>query len=140
MVLFFKITPVFASCSNFAVENLPVTGSPYLVKNFLRLTNFNCLNLTNRSIIALALIILIPVGSYFLVKNLSADAIEMPRRYYPDSVVTSIVDGKQKNDTLWHKLANITLTNQLGKQVSLYDIKGKIIVANFFFTRLSAPR
>ncbi len=91
--------------------------------------------MSNKSIIALALIILIPVGSYFLVKNLSADAIEMPRRYYPDSVVTRIVDGKQKDDTLWHKVANITLTNQLGKQVSLYDIKGKIIVANFFFTR-----
>jgi protein SCO1 len=59
----------------------------------------------------------------------------LPPRYYPDSVVTRIVDGKEKNDTIWHKVKNITLTNQLGNEVSLDDIQGKIIVLDFFFTR-----
>ena len=40
-----------------------------------------------------------------------------------------------RSDTTWHRIANITLTNQLGKQVSLNDLDGRIIIANFFFTR-----
>lgn len=91
--------------------------------------------LSKKSVLALVLIVLVPVLSYLLVRTVSADAIEMPRRFYPDSVVTKVVDGKEKTDTIWHKVANITLTNQLGNDVSLYDIKGKIIIANFFFTR-----
>jgi protein SCO1/2 len=80
-------------------------------------------------------VVFIPLICYLLVREYSAGAIDMPRRYYPDSVVTRIVDGKQKNDTIWHKLSNITLTNQLGQEVSLHDIQGKIIIADFFFTR-----
>ena len=89
----------------------------------------------NKSILALSLVILLPVMSYFLVRGYSADAIKMPRRFYPDSVITTIVDGKKKNDTVWHRVQNVTLTNQLGKKVSLDDIKGKMIIADFFFTR-----
>src|SRR5919112_6656287 len=59
----------------------------------------------------------------------------MPRRFYVDSVITKTVDGKTSSDTVWHRTANITLLNQLGDTVSLYDIKNRIIVADFFFTR-----
>ena len=85
--------------------------------------------------LALAFVVILPVLSYFLVRFYSAAAIEMPPRFYPDSVTTKVVDGKNKTDTVWHKVKNITLTNQLGKEVSLDDIKGKIIIADFFFTR-----
>ena len=78
---------------------------------------------------------LLPVASYFIVKTASADAINMPRKYYADSVVSKVVDGKERTDTIWHKLPNIKFTNQLGKEVSFDDLKGKIIVADFFFTR-----
>lgn len=84
---------------------------------------------------ALGLAILLPLVSYFVVKALSAGAIHIPPRYYADSVINKVVDGKSTTDTLWHQVADITLTNQLGKEVSLHDIKGKIIVADFFFTR-----
>lgn len=59
----------------------------------------------------------------------------MPRRYFADTVLTKVVDGKEQTDTIWHKVANITLVNQLGDTVSLDDLKGKVIVADFFFTR-----
>ena len=59
----------------------------------------------------------------------------MPRRYYVDTVLTKVEGGKEITDTVWHKVANIQLTNQLGEEVSLDDIQGKVIVANFFFTR-----
>jgi len=59
----------------------------------------------------------------------------MPRRFYADSVMTKVVDGKEISDTLWHKVSNIELTNQLGKTVSLNDLKGRVLVADFFFTK-----
>jgi protein SCO1 len=91
--------------------------------------------LSKKSVLALSLVVILPVICYLLVRSLSADAITMPRRFYPDSVVTSIVDGKQKHDTAWHRVKNISLTNQLGNEISLDDIKGKIIIMDFFFTR-----
>ena len=84
---------------------------------------------------ALCIAVLLPVTCYFIVKAFSEDAVHMPPRYYADSVSNKIVNGKKVTDTIWHKVANITLTNQLGKQVSLDDLKGRIIVADFFFTR-----
>lgn len=59
----------------------------------------------------------------------------MPNRYYADSVINKVVDGKSTTDTVWHQVANIQLTNQLGKQVALDELKGRIIIADFFFTR-----
>lgn len=81
------------------------------------------------------MVVLLPLVSYMLVKTLSEDAVNMPRRYFPDSVISKVVDGKSMTDTVWHSLANISLVNQLGDSVSLDDIKGSIIIANFFFTR-----
>ena len=58
----------------------------------------------------------------------------MPRRYFYDSVNVSQKAGKYSYDTAWHKVKNLQFTNQLGQQVSLDDLKGKIIVIDFFFT------
>lgn len=88
-----------------------------------------------KALSALCVVILLPLGSYFLVKYFSDSAIVMPRRFYYDSVSTGIRNGKEFSDTIWHKVANISLTNQLGNQVSLDDLKGKLIIADFFFTR-----
>ena len=69
---------------------------------------------------------------------MSDDAVNMPPRFYPDSVTTKKVKGKIITDTVWHRLPDIALTNQLGEKVSwkdmMKDSTGKIIVADFFFT------
>lgn len=70
-----------------------------------------------------------------MVKNFSEEVTVMPPRYFYDTVINEVVNGKLKVDTIWHQAENIKLTNQLNEEVSLYDIEGKIIVANFFFTR-----
>jgi len=70
-----------------------------------------------------------------ILKHYSDNAGTMPRRYYEDSVVTRLVNGRETSDTVWHSVRNIALTNQLGSQVSLDSLHGKIIVADFFFTR-----
>ncbi len=51
-----------------------------------------------------------------------------------DTVVTSLKDGKSITDTVWHRVTDVRLKNQLGNEVSLHDLEGKIIVVNFFFT------
>lgn len=91
--------------------------------------------MNQKAIIALVLVILLPITGYWLVKIYSKDAVNMPRRYFYDSVVVKEEKGKTTTDTLWHQVRNIRFTNQMGKQVSLDDLKGKVLVINFFFTR-----
>ncbi|HYC27305.1 MAG TPA: SCO family protein [Chitinophagaceae bacterium] len=83
---------------------------------------------------AFCIAILLPVVGYLIADHFSQDAVHMPRRYYFDTVITTTKNGKQIDDTVWHKVNNVVLTNQLGKQVSLDDLKGRVLVADFFFT------
>jgi protein SCO1/2 len=90
--------------------------------------------MNKKSILALMVAILLPFSGYLLVSHYSKDAIDMPRRYFYDSVSVVQKGGKVTYDTVWHQVSNIRLTNQLGQQVSLDDLHGKIIVLDFFFT------
>ncbi len=103
--------------------------------NWLGNSSSKYTTLSKKAALALTLVVVVPVICYFLVKNLSANAVQMPRHFYADSIVNKVVRGKMVTDTVWHQVRNITLTNQLGKKVSLDDVKGKIIIMDFFFTR-----
>lgn len=87
---------------------------------------------------ALFIALLLPLGSYFIVKSLSKTAIDIPPRYFVDSVIEKVNKGKIETDTVWHSLPKIALTNQLGETIGWENMKSplgnKIIVANFFFT------
>jgi protein SCO1 len=87
------------------------------------------------AILALCMAILIPAASYLFLKVSSEDAVHVPKKYLLDTVYTRIDNGKEVTDSIWHVTKNIRLVNQLGDTVSLYDNPGKIIVADFFFTR-----
>jgi len=92
--------------------------------------------MNKKAVLALMLALIMPFSGYFIVKYYSKDAVHMPARYFaPERVVVSEKNGKTVTDTIWHKVKNIEFTNQLGKKVSLYDLHGKIIVIDFFFTR-----
>jgi protein SCO1/2 len=91
--------------------------------------------MNKKAVLALFVATFIPIASYLILKRTGEDAVAMPRKFFMDSVVTKTVDGKTTTDTIWHKTENITLVNQLGDSVSLYDIKNRIIVADFFFTK-----
>ncbi|MDN3659351.1 SCO family protein [Ferruginibacter paludis] len=91
--------------------------------------------MNKRAVLGLMLAIILPLAGYYIVKSYGESATQMPRRYFFDSVVTSTNNGKQTIDTIWHQASNISLTNQLGKQVTFDDLKGKILVIDFFFTR-----
>jgi protein SCO1 len=87
-----------------------------------------------KSILGLLVAVVIPIACYLMLKFASENAVEMPRRYLLDTVVSRVEKGKEITDTIWHKTKNITLQNQLGDTVSLYDKQGKIIIMDFFFT------
>lgn len=90
--------------------------------------------MTKKAVWALMIAVFIPVFSYLILRTASEDAVILPKKYFFDTVITSQLDGKTKTDTFWHKSANFKLVNQLGDTVHLYDIKGKAIVINLFFT------
>ena len=93
---------------------------------------------------ALILAVLVPLVSYFIIKQMSTDAIHIPKPVYEDSTISKVEKGKIEKETIWHKIPNFKLTNQEGDEVSLHDMVRidpetgdtvpKIIVANFFFT------
>lgn len=91
--------------------------------------------MNKKAILALMLAAFVPAVSYLMVKYYSERAVKMPPRYFYDSVAVIEKNGKTTTDTIWHQVKNISFTNQLGKKVSLDDLKGKIIVVDFFFTR-----
>ncbi len=85
--------------------------------------------------LALMIAILLPFSGYLLVSYYSNRDIQMPRRYFYDSVKVVEKNGKTTFDTAWHSVSNMHFTNQLGQDVSFDDLKGKVVVLNFFFTR-----
>ena len=91
--------------------------------------------MNKKALLALVLAALVPLISYLLVKFYSERAVDMPARYFYDSVAVKEKNGKTSYDTVWHHVKNISFTNQLGQKVSLNDIKNKAIVVDFFFTR-----
>ena len=90
--------------------------------------------MNKKAFIALLVAILLPLSGYLLVSYYSGRAVQMPHRYFYDSVNVVQKNGKLTYDTAWHHVENLHFTNQLGQEVSLEDLKGKIIVLDFFFT------
>jgi len=90
--------------------------------------------MNKKALLALCIAILIPLASYLYVKLASEGAVDIPPRYLPDTTITRVDGDKMITDTVWHTVADIALQNQLGDTVHLYDIKGKAIVVDFFFT------
>ncbi len=91
--------------------------------------------MNKKALIAVLIALMVPLVSYFIVKEKSESAIHMPRHYLPDSIISNTEKGKRVSDTVWHRVADISLTNQDGKKVTLDSLRGKILIADFFFTR-----
>jgi protein SCO1 len=49
--------------------------------------------------------------------------------------VTVTKKNKRVTDTAWHRVKDFNLINQEGRQVNWDSLKGKIVIADFFFTR-----
>lgn len=82
----------------------------------------------------LMLAFFLPLACYFIVKLVGQDAVEMPHRYFADSVLEKTKDGKTTFDTVWHKIPEFAFTDQLGRKISPASAAGKVLVVNTFFT------
>ncbi len=91
-------------------------------------------SMNKKAILGLVVALLIPILCYLVLKYKSDRAVDMPRKYLLDTVVTKIVKGKETDDSIWHVTKNIPLVNQLGDSVHIFDKQGKIFVLDFIFT------
>lgn len=91
--------------------------------------------MNKKALLALLLAILLPAVGYLLTNYYSKRDVSMPQRFFYDSVSVSHTNGKTVYDTIWHHVRDVQFINQFGKKVSFADLKGKIIVLDFFFTR-----
>jgi len=93
-----------------------------------------------KALYAILIALIVPLLIFLYVNSLPKAAIPKPIFY--DSVSSVIKNGKQANDTSWHRMPDFRVTNQLGQTVSLKDLatindkdtNGKVIVADFFYT------
>lgn len=85
--------------------------------------------------LAICIAVVIPLVFYGIAKTYG---VAMPPRYFPDSVVTRMTDGKEVTDTVWHRVANVRLVNQLGDTVTLDSLRGKVMLIDFFFTHCAS--
>lgn len=90
--------------------------------------------MNQKALLAVLLAILLPLTAYFIVKKKSDHTVVMPPHYLPDTTIEVVKKGKRRIDTVWHQVSDFSLVNQEGKPVSWDSLKGKIIIADFFFT------
>lgn len=98
--------------------------------------------MSKKAWLAICIAVVVPLMFYGIARTYGVD---MPRRYFYDSVTTKIKDGKEVTDTVWHKVANVRLVNQLGDTVSLLgstpsldSLRGKVVLIDFFFTHCAS--
>lgn len=85
--------------------------------------------------LGLAVAILLPLSFYAITRMLSKDNIDLPDYYVVDGIDTVVEDGKTYYDSIYHRVADLELVNQLGDTISINrDLGNKIVVVNFFFT------
>lgn len=90
-------------------------------------------------ILGIAVAAVLPLSFYFITRMFSDGRIKIPPRYRVTQINTVTEDGKSYSDTVFHKVADLELTNQLGKKVRLnQDLKGKILVIDFIFTNCNS--
>ena len=90
--------------------------------------------MSKKAFLGILLAVMLPIGSYLIVKQFTDNNEFVPRRYHYDTVLTTVKDGKESSDTVWHKVKDFQLTNQLGNEASLSKLNGKVLVVDFFFT------
>jgi protein SCO1 len=90
--------------------------------------------MNKKALYGILIVLILPLVSYFLLKSSTDSATASLRHYLPDSTIVVTKNGKEYVDTVWHKVADFSLQDQLGKTVSWKDMEGKVIVADFFFT------
>jgi protein SCO1 len=81
----------------------------------------------------LIVILLIPSLIYLFLSTGKHKMMHLPV-FYPEGLKTIVVNGKEKQDTVYHTIPSFKFINQAGDSVTEKNIENKIFVADFFFT------
>ncbi len=86
-----------------------------------------------RAIAAFIIAFGFPIGffTYFYIHRAHYD---FPPKYYPIGTEQRIVDGETLTDTVFHTLPDFQFISQTGDTITKENVKGKIFVADFFFS------
>ena len=77
----------------------------------------------------------IGLGYYFNKSAIKKKAVKKTLPVYnPVDIDPSLVDSSIQNLGLGHKIQDFNFTNQYGKTIGLENVKGKVFIAEFFFT------
>lgn len=79
-------------------------------------------------------ILALPVIGAFILYRISKKDLQMPRHYVVESIHGTYEKGKEHFDTVYHRLNNFSLTNQIGNTISREDLVGKVTLVTFFPT------
>ncbi len=82
----------------------------------------------------LIVLLVLPVFLFLFLRTFGENKYKLTI-FYPQGVDSVKVDGKWKVDSVYHTITPFKFTNQNNKPISEKDVKGKIYVADFFFTR-----
>ena len=83
--------------------------------------------------VILLVILLLPGLVYIFFSSGKHHMLHLPI-YYPEDVKTTVVNGKEKNDTVYHTIPPFKFINQDGDTVTEKKFENKMYVADFFFT------
>jgi len=100
----------------------------------------NKLSLKGKKLIVLVLILAVPGLLYYLLTVKGKNRYK-PLPIYGEKQVAKTghkFHGKYIPDTIYHKLSDFKLTDQMGKPVSLSTFDNHIFVVSFFYTHCSA--
>lgn len=86
-----------------------------------------------KSVLLLTLLLL-PALIYLFFSTGKHKMMHLPVFYPTDEIKISIVDGKEKRDTIYHTIPPFKFINQDGDTVTEKNFDDKIYVADFFFT------
>lgn len=87
-------------------------------------------------ILGLAVAALLPLSLYFVMRMFSDGSLIIPGTYHYDEITpVSESDGTLSYDTVFHKISDIELINQLDREVNVnQQLRDKILVVSFFDT------
>lgn len=91
-------------------------------------------------ILILVTILAVPGFLYYLLQEKGKNRYK-PLPIYGEKVVAATfhsVRGKQIPDTIYHEVTDFKLSNQNGDTVSLASFKGKVVIANLFYTTVDS--
>ena len=96
-------------------------------------------NRSRKYIIGFAVAFLLPLSFYLIAIFKGKDKLSLPKHYRLIALDTVVANQQVYQDSIFYQVPDITLTNQLGKEVHLnQDLKNKVLVIQFLFTNCNS--